>query len=96
MPRFQIRETFELPDRKVFVLAGSIIEGEIRTGMFIRVPLNSEICIRLLIDSIEFARRTGGEDVCLCISSGPNFPEVLRGLDVCGETFDVEAEGSDS
>src|SRR5580765_6916963 len=94
MPRFQVREAFEIPDRKVFVLAGSIVEGEIRTGMFVRVPLNSETGIRLLINSIEFARRTDGEDVCLCIWSGPNFAEVLRGLDIRGETFEVAAEGA--
>ncbi len=77
-------------------MAGSIVEGEIRTGMFVRVPLNSETGIRLLIDSIEFARRKKGEDVCLCIRSGRNFAEVLRGIDVRDQTFEVAAETGDS
>ena len=92
MPRFHVRETFEIPDRKLFVIAGSIVEGEIRAGMFVRVPLNSETGMRLLIDRIEFAHRQDGEDVCLCIWSGQNFAKVLRGLDIKGETFDVAAE----
>lgn len=96
MPRFHVRDTFEIPDRKLFVLAGSIVEGEIQKGMFVRVPLNSETGIRLLIDSIEFARRQDGEDVCLCIWSGPNFTEVLRSMDFRDETFEVAAEGGDS
>lgn len=88
MPRFHVRDTFEIPDRKLFVMAGSIVEGEIQRGMFVRVPLDSETGIRLLIDSIEFARRQDGEDVCLCIWSGPNFTEVLRGMDFRDETFE--------
>jgi hypothetical protein len=96
MPKFQVRETFEIPDRELFVLAGSIVHGEIRTGMFVRVPLNSEAGIRLLIDTIEFTRHQNGEDVCLCIWSGPKFTEVLRGIDFRGETFEVAAEGGDS
>ena len=95
MPRFHVRDTFEIPDRKLFVVAGSIVEGEIRTGMFVRVPLNSETGMRLLIHSIEFARRQDGEDVCLCVWSGPNFTDALRGLHISGETFEVAAEGTD-
>jgi hypothetical protein len=89
MPQFHVRHSFEIPDRKLFVMAGSIVEGEIRTGMFVRVPLNSDTGIRLFIDSIEFARRHDGEDICLCISSGPNFTEVLRGFDFRDQTFEV-------
>jgi hypothetical protein len=92
MPRFRVRDTFEIPDRKLFVLAGSIVEGEIRPGMFVRVPMNSATGIRFLIDSIGFARRLGSEAVCLCICSGPNFAEILRGLSIVGETFEVAAE----
>lgn len=96
MPKFHVRDTFEIPDRKLFVMAGSIVEGEIRRGMFVRVPLNSETGIRLLIDSIEFARRQDGEDVCLCFGYGPNFTEILRGMSFRDETFEVAAEGGDS
>lgn len=95
MPRFYVRSTFEIPDRKLFVLAGTIVEGEIRRGMFVRVPLNSQTGVRLLIDSIEFARRQDGEDVCLCIWSGSNFADVLRGMDMSDETVDVAAEEVD-
>ena len=95
MPKFHVRQTFEIPDRKLFVLAGSIIEGEIQRGMFVRVPLNSQTGVRLLIDSIEFARRDGGEDVCLCIWSGSRFAEMLRGMDMSDETFEVAAERVD-
>ena len=51
--------------------------------------------MRLLIHSIEFARRHDGDDFCLCIWAGSNFTGVLRGLHLGGETFDVAAEGTD-
>jgi len=89
MPRFYVKDTFEIPSRQLFALAGSIVEGTIKTGMFVRVPLNSETGMRLLIHCIEFARRKDGEDVCLCIWAGENFAEALRGLDIGGETYDV-------
>ena len=92
MPRFHVKDTFEIPDRKLFVLVGSIVEGIIKTGMFVRVPLNSETGMRLLIDSIEFARSKDGEDVCLCIWSGANFAEALRGININGETYDVTSD----
>ena len=70
-------------------------KGQIQTGMFVRVPLNSKTGMRLLIHSIEFARHQHGEDVCLCIWAGPNFTEALRSLHISGETFEVAAEGTD-
>ena len=89
MPRFHVKDTFEIPDRKLFVLAGSIVEGQIKTGMVVRIPLSSSHGVRLHIHSIEFARRAGSEDVCLCIWSGPNFAEALRGINIGGGTYDV-------
>ena len=93
MAKFFVREAFEIPDRRIFVLAGEIVEGEVHPGMFVRIPWNSEIGMRLLIDSIEFVRRQNGEDVCLCIRSGPSFVNVLDGLNFADETFEVSTEG---
>ena len=95
MPKFHVRDTFEIPDRQLFVLAGSIVEGEIRAGMFVRVSFNSSLDMTVRINCIEFARRQGGEDVCLCIESEPELAEMLRGLDIGDETFEVTTDGSD-
>ena len=37
MATFYIKNTFEIPDRRLFVMAGSVVEGEVRVGMFLRV-----------------------------------------------------------
>ena len=51
------------------------------------------------IDSIEFAQREGGEDVCLCLREGPE-TKVLRGIDVTDELCEVtlgdEGRGSNA
>jgi hypothetical protein len=95
MPRFHVRETFEIPDRKLFVLAGSIVEGQIRPGMFVPVPFNSSLEMTARIHSIEFARRSGGEDVCLCIESEPDALDLWRGLNIGDETFEITTDGSE-
>jgi hypothetical protein len=95
MPRFHVRDTFEIPDQKLFVMAGSVVEGEIRTGMLVHIPFNSSFATTARIHSIEFARRQGGEDVCLCIESEPELAEFLRDLNIGDETFEVTADGSD-
>ena len=94
MPKFHVRDTFEITDRNLFVMAGSIVEGEVRTEMFVRIPLFSSHGVQLRIHCIEFARRQDGEDVCLCIERGPNFAEILRGLNVTGQTLEVTADPS--
>jgi hypothetical protein len=97
MPKFHVKNTFTIAGRPHFVLAGSIVEGEIHPGMFVRVPLNSSTRMTARIDCIEFARRSGGlDDTCLCIRyTEPEELEIWRGLDIGGETFEVTTDGSD-
>lgn len=95
MPRFHVKDTFEIPDQELFVMAGSIVEGEIRTDMFVHIPFNSSFATTARIHSIEFARRQGGEDICLCIKAEPELAEFLRDLNIGDETFEVSTEGSD-
>ena len=95
MPKFHFKDTFEIPDRKLFVIAGSIVEGEIRAGMFVHIAFNPAFATTVRIHSIEFARRQGGEDVCLCIEVDPEFAEFMRDLNIDAETCEVTADGSD-
>ena len=68
-------------------MAGSIVEGEIRNDMFVHIPINSSLVMTARIHSIEFVRRQGGEDVCLCIKSELELAEFLRGLSIGDEIF---------
>ena len=44
--------------------------------MFVHIPFNSSFATTARIHSIEFARRQGGEDVCLCIKAEPELAEL--------------------
>jgi len=91
MSKFRVNDTFALESRRLFVLAGSIVEGQIRAGMIVNVPLNSSLLISGQIHSIEFVRRTGGrEDVCLCITyEDSDELGVWKALNLQNETLDV-------
>jgi hypothetical protein len=93
--RFHVKDTFEVPSGQIFVMAGSVVEGEISAGMFVHIPLNSLAAMTLRIHCIEAARRQDGDDVCLCFESQGKAGEFLRGLNIRNETFDVTTEGSD-
>ena len=94
MPKFRVKDTFEIPSRGLFVLAGSIIEGKIQAGMFVHFPFNPSLGMTAKIQYIEFARRTGGgEDTCLCIESEPEMNEVFRSLEIGNETLEVTESG---
>ena len=51
MPRFRVNDTFEIQDANLFVMAGSIIDGAIRTGMSVRVSGNSNFAMTARIHS---------------------------------------------
>jgi hypothetical protein len=87
MSKFRVNDTFALESRWLFVLAGSIVEGQIRAGTIVNVPLNSSLVVSGQIHSVEFARRADGrEDVCFCISYELG---VWNTLNVQNETLDV-------
>lgn len=77
-------------------MAGSIVDGEVQAGMFLRVAFNSALEMTVRIRSIEFARRPGGEeDICLCFEAEPDLLEAWRGLNFRDETFEVTPAGTD-
>ena len=96
MARFYVRDCFEIPARSIFVLAGSIAEGEVRPGMFVHVPLNAQSSIVVPIQSIESARRDMGEDLCLCISAQSDEFELLQALRIADETLEVSTSAQRS
>jgi hypothetical protein len=91
MSKFRVNDTFVRDHRQLFVLAGSIVEGQIQAGMTVNLPLNFSLSISGQIHGIEFARRTDGrEDVCLCIAcEGSDELDVWNGLNIQNETLDV-------
>jgi hypothetical protein len=95
MAKFHVKNFFEIPDRQLFVMAGSVTEGEIVAGMYAQIQVSPMMDMAARIHSIEFARREGGEDVCLCFQSKPRTLQVWRGLSVSDKTLEVTTDVGD-
>ena len=68
MPKFQVTDTLVMESRSWFVLAGSIAEGIVQSGMLVEIPLNPAVAITAPIDSVVFLDRPGNAaNTCLCI-----------------------------
>lgn len=78
MTKFEIREVLNLPGRAEFILAGRVLDGEVRAGMLALISIQAELYWSLTIKAIEYIDR---------ISVG----ESLVGL-VCMDDDDQAAE----
>jgi hypothetical protein len=67
MSRFHVRDTFAISNRAFFVLAGFALEGEVETGMLVRMPFTARVTITEEIDHIQRIDRPDGQVLCLCI-----------------------------
>jgi hypothetical protein len=56
-----------MEDKRTFVLAGFVIEGNVEQGMLVRLPFKENVMLTANIDHIQVLRRPDGEIVCLCI-----------------------------
>ncbi|MBE9558064.1 MAG: hypothetical protein IMF08_14495 [Proteobacteria bacterium] len=96
MAKFHVTTTFWIESKQWFVLAGSIVEGVIRPGMMVNIPLNGSVSLSEPVDSIEFARREGGEDVCLClVYDDPEVLSVWQAMDICDEVLEISPKEID-
>jgi hypothetical protein len=94
--QFLVSELWYLETRKLCVMAGQIVSGTIKPGMFLNVPMNSSLSMTIRIDGIEFARRSHEELVCLTYQCEDKLDfEIIEGCGFIGETLEVTLEGSD-
>lgn len=89
MAKFHVRNTFELPERQLFVLAGSVIEGEVSKGMLIHVPFNPMLHMTERIDAVERLTGKDGISIGLCLKADRELAEFWRGTNVENEILEV-------
>ena len=90
MAKFHVRETFVIEDKKLFVMAGFVLEGEITARMLVSMPFNPTVKMTAEIDHVQMLRRPDGDIVCLCIRC-PDPAEVAlwRALKIDNRMVDV-------
>lgn len=90
MPRFHVRDTFAIGDKNLFVLAGFVIEGEIKDGMLVRLPFSATIMLTEPIDHIRHLQRPDGDVVCLCLQCDTTDDAALwHALQLKDRTIDI-------
>ena len=91
MAKFHVKETFEIPSRDLFVMAGDLVSGTVRAGMLIHIRLNSQVATTVPIYRIETAQLTDqrGRQFCLCVRGSAEDRQILRGMNIRDEVVDV-------
>jgi hypothetical protein len=91
--RFQVKHSFAIERRHLFVLVGKPVEGAVTVGMHAAVPVGTTMSLAIPIHGIEIVRRGGSEQVALTSRySRREELDVLRGLDLGGSILKIEEE----
>jgi hypothetical protein len=77
-------------DKKLFVMAGFVIEGEITGGMLVRLPFQPNVMMTAAIDHIQTLHRPDGDVTCLCIKCQDSKDALLwEALKLKDRTVDI-------
>jgi hypothetical protein len=57
--RFRAHDTFCIHSRRMFVITGEILEGTVRVGMQVEMPLNDAVSMTAPITAVEFVDGPG-------------------------------------
>jgi hypothetical protein len=89
--RFRVEYTFIIAERRLFVLAGEIVEGSVRPGMVLQVPLNDMVTITAPVHGVEAVDRPGQRSrTGLTLQCEDDIDLSLwRGLNLEGDVFAV-------
>ena len=92
--RFLVSESFPITvsSRQLFVLAGDIVEGTIKSGMQVVIPFNSALSLKLPIHGVEFVDRMESPEskVALTIRcDNKDELQMLLDLDLRAEEIEV-------
>jgi hypothetical protein len=94
--RFHVRGTFHLTERDRFVVYGDVLEGEVRAGMHLQVPLNSQLSFEAPVAAVDFVDGTPtGSHVALAfLLEQPLDLTTWQGLNIGDEVLEVHDAGT--
>ncbi|HEX8319445.1 hypothetical protein [Longimicrobium sp.] len=95
--RFRVEYTFVIAERGLFVLAGEIVEGSVRPGMVLQVPLNDMVTITAPVHGVEAVDASGQRSrTGLTLKCEDDIDLSLwRGLNLDGHVFTVDEPESE-
>lgn len=91
---FKLVGAFEMKSRNLFVIFGSIIDGALRRGMTIAIPLGDGRSATRVIESIEFLDGVAGESypAITLRYDGPDELEALRSAIAGGLVLEASSQ----
>ena len=95
--RFRVRGSFHVTQRDRFVVYGDVLEGEVRPGMHLQVPLNSALSFEAPVAAVGFVDGTPtGSHVALAFPlDRPLDLSTWQGLNIEEEVLDVHDAASE-
>lgn len=94
MTKFEIREVINLPRRVEFILAGRVLEGEVRAGMSALISTQAELYWSLTVNAIEYIDRISvGESLVglVCMDDDDQAAEICSEFCPPGTVIEVQA-----
>jgi len=88
MAKFHVSRAFELPGQGAFVLAGTIVEGEVQAGMWLDFS-SGVSCPRGPIHSVEVQSSGGSEGVWLIFKTNSEGLALWQLLNIRDEVMNV-------
>ena len=88
---FRVRDGFDLPIRRAWVLRGEILDGVIQAGMFLAFPFNDSVEMTTPIQAVEVISEGGrAHSIGLLLAYEDDLGlELWRGLTSPGEILHV-------
>ncbi len=95
---FEAIDSFLLTPDKVYGIIGDVLEGEIKEGYFVHIPLNSSLSISARIDKvqdIQMSRFSETHKVIFVEDQDDDFAQILHCLNVGAETLEITITGEE-
>jgi hypothetical protein len=89
MARFHAQDTFTIPSRDVFVIAGDVVEGQVSKGMTVHIPLNGGLSMTATITALEHISTDGPAEVGLVITANAEDRAFLTAQNIRNEDLNV-------
>lgn len=94
MAQFRIAKAYAQKERGLFVLEGSVVDGEILSGMVVHLPFNRAVSMTAPVHSVEHNQHRDREEITLCIKCDEDQLQLWEGLNVGDETIHISEDAT--
>lgn len=95
--QFEVIDSFAITRKGEFYLIGKVIEGEIKEGWYLKVPLSGSLSLSVKINALEEVEISSelSRYTLAIINGEEENMSLLLGLNIGSEILDISIEGTD-